>query len=51
MSYISKNGVEGSIGEFEFNSMNKKRSEENIAEGNEEVGTKENFERNDKDYN
>jgi hypothetical protein len=51
MSYISKNGVEGSIGEFGSNSMNKEGNEENIAEGNEEVGTKENFERNDKDYN
>jgi len=51
MSYIFKNGVEGSIGEFGSNSMNKEGSEENIAEGNEEVGTKENFERNDKDYN
>jgi len=43
--------VKGSIGEFGSNSMNKEGSEENIAESNEEVGTKENFERNDKDYN
>ncbi len=51
MSYISKNGVEGSIREFGSDSMNKEGSEENIVEGDEEVGVEENFERNDKDYN
>ncbi len=51
MSYISKNGVEGSIREFGSDSMNKEGSEENIVEGDEEVGVEENFERNDEDYN
>jgi hypothetical protein len=44
MIYISKDGVEGSIGEFEFDSMSEERSENNIVEGNEEVGSEENFE-------
>jgi len=42
--------VEGSIGEFGTNSMNKEGSENNIEEGDEKVGGKENFEKN-KDYN
>jgi hypothetical protein len=45
--YISKYGVEGSIGEFESNSMNEKGSEKNITKGDEEVGSKQNKE----DYN
>ncbi len=44
MSYISKDDVEGSLGEFGFDSMSEERNEENIAEGNEEVGGEENFE-------
>jgi hypothetical protein len=32
MSYIFEDGVEGFVGEFGFDSMNKERSEENIAE-------------------
>jgi hypothetical protein len=31
--------------------MSEERNEENIAEGNEEVGGEENFEWNEKDYN
>jgi hypothetical protein len=44
MIYISKDGVERSIGESRSNSMTKEKNEENIGEGNEEVGNKENFE-------
>jgi hypothetical protein len=44
MSYISKDGVERSIGEFEFDSMNEERNENNIVENDEEVGSKKNFE-------
>ncbi len=51
MSYICKDGVEGSIGEFGFHSMSEERNEKNIAKGNEEVGGEENFEWNEKDYN
>jgi len=44
MSYIFEDGVEGSIGESRFDSMNEEGNEKNIVEGNEEVGNKENFE-------
>jgi hypothetical protein len=43
--------VEGSIGEFGFDSMNEEGSEENVVEGDEETGSKENFEQNKEDYN
>jgi hypothetical protein len=51
MIYISKDGVEGYIGEFGSNSLNKEGNEENIVESNEEVGGKESFEQNKEDYN
>ncbi len=51
MSYIFEDGVEGSIGESRFDSMNEEGNEKNIVEGNEEVGNKENFEWNKEDYN
>jgi hypothetical protein len=51
MIYIFEDGVEGSVGEFGFDSMSKEGSEKNIAEGNEEVGSGDNFERNKEDYN
>jgi hypothetical protein len=51
MIYIFKDGVEGSVGEFGFDSMSKEGSENNIVEGDEEVGGEENFERNKEDYN
>jgi hypothetical protein len=40
----SEDGVEGFVGEFGFDSMNEKGSENNIMEGDEEVGGEENFE-------
>ncbi len=43
--------MERSIGEFGFDSMSEEGSEENIMEGNEEVGSEENFEWNKEDYN
>jgi hypothetical protein len=51
MINISEDGVEWSIEEFGFNSMSEEGSEENIAEGDKEVGNEENFERNKEDYN
>jgi hypothetical protein len=51
MIYISKDGVEGSVGESRFDSMSEKRNENNIAEGDEEVGNEETFEWNKEDYN
>jgi len=51
MIYIFKDGVEGSVGEFGFDSMSEEGSEKNIVEGDEEVGGEENFERNKEDYN
>jgi len=51
MNYISKDGLEGFIGESRFNSMNKGRSEKNIVKGDEEVGGEENFQWNKEDYN
>ncbi len=48
---ICENGVEMSIKEFGSNSMNKEGSEGNIAEGDEEVNGKENFEQNKQNYN
>jgi hypothetical protein len=51
MIYISKDGVEGSVGESGFDSMSKEGSEKNIAKGNEEVGSEENFEQDKEDYN
>jgi hypothetical protein len=51
MIYISKNGVERSIGESRFDSMNEERNEKNIVEVDEEVGNEENFERNKDDFN
>ncbi len=47
----SEDGVEGFVGEFGFDSMNEKGSENNIMEGDEEVGGEENFEWNKEDYN
>jgi hypothetical protein len=49
MSYISEDGVEGSVGELGFDFINEEGNEENIEEGDEKVGGEENFERN-KDY-
>ncbi|CAM6051575.1 unnamed protein product [Sphagnum compactum] len=51
MVYIFEDGVEGSIGEFGSNSLNEEGSEENIVEGDEEVGGEESFEQNKEDYN
>jgi hypothetical protein len=51
MIYISEDGVEGSIGEFGSYSLNEEGSEENIVEGDEEVGGEESFEQNKEDYN
>jgi hypothetical protein len=51
MVYFFEDGVEGSIGEFGFDSMNEEGSEENVVEGDEETGSKENFEQNKEDYN
>jgi hypothetical protein len=50
MIYISTDGVEKSIWGSGFDSMNEKGSEENIAKGDEEVGSEENFEQNKEDY-
>ncbi len=50
MIYIFKDGVERSIGESRFDSINKERNEENIVEGDEEVGNEENFEWNKDDF-
>jgi len=44
MIYISKDGVEGSVGESRFDSMSDEGSEKDIVKGNEEVNSKENFE-------
>ncbi len=44
MSYISKDGLERSIGESEFNSMNKEGNEKNIGTVDEGVSNKEIFE-------
>ncbi len=44
MIYISKDGVERSVGESRFDSISKERNEKNIVEGDEEVGNEENFE-------
>ncbi len=49
-SYISKDGVEGFVGEFGPNSMNKEGNEEDIAKGNEKISAKENFKQNEEDY-
>jgi len=46
MNYIFEDGVERSIRESGFDSMNKERSEENIVKGDEKVGGEENFEQN-----
>jgi hypothetical protein len=51
MIYIYRDGVEGSIEESEFDSMSEERSEENIPEGDKEVGREENFEQIEEDYN
>lgn len=51
MIYIFEDGAERSIGKSRSNSMNEERNEENITEGDEEVGNKENFDRNKEDYN
>jgi hypothetical protein len=51
MIYISKDGAERFVGESRFDSMNEERNEENIVEGDEKVGNKENFERNKDDFN
>jgi hypothetical protein len=51
MSYIFEDDVEGYVGEFGSDSMSKEGNEENIMDGDEEVGGKENFERNKEDYN
>jgi len=51
MIYIFEDGVEGFVGEFGSDSMNKEGSEKNIAKGNEEVGSEENFEQNKEEYN
>jgi len=42
--------VEGFVLESWSNSMNEEGNEENIAENNEEVGVKENFDQNKEDY-
>jgi hypothetical protein len=44
MIYISEDGVEGFVGDFGFDSMSKEGNENNIVEGNEEVGSEETFE-------
>jgi hypothetical protein len=44
MIYIFKDGVERFVAKSRFDSMNDERSEENITEGDEEVGSEENFE-------
>jgi len=44
MIYIFEDGVEGSIREFGFDSMNEEINEENIAKGDEEVSSEETFE-------
>jgi hypothetical protein len=44
MSYISKDGVEGSVGESRFDFMSEERNEKNIPESDEKVGGEENFE-------
>jgi hypothetical protein len=49
MIYISEDGVQGYVGSLGLIPWSKK--EENIMEGNEEVGSKENFEQNKEDYN
>ncbi|CAM6009547.1 unnamed protein product [Sphagnum balticum] len=49
-SYISKDGVEGFVGEFGSDSMNKEGSEKDIVKGNEKIGAKENFKQNEEDY-
>ncbi len=36
-SYISKDGAQSFIGEFEFDSMSKEGSEKDIAKGNEKI--------------
>jgi hypothetical protein len=51
MVYIFEDGVKGSIREFRSNSMSGEENEENIVEGDEEVGGEENFEQNKEDYN
>jgi hypothetical protein len=51
MIYISKDGVEGSVGESGSNFMNKEGSEKNIVKGDEEVSSEETFEQNKEDYN
>jgi hypothetical protein len=43
MSYISKDGVEESIGESGSNFMNEEINEKNIVKGDEEVGGEENL--------
>jgi hypothetical protein len=44
MICISEYGVERFGGEFGSNSMSEKKSEKNIVEGDEKVGSEENFE-------
>jgi hypothetical protein len=51
MNCIFEDGVERSIGESGFDSMNEERSEKNIVKSYEEVGGEENCEQNKKDYN
>ncbi len=51
MNCIFEDGVERSIGEFGFDSMNEKGSENDIVKSYAEVGGKENFEQNKEDYN
>jgi hypothetical protein len=51
MIYIFEDGVERSIEEFEFDSMSEEGNEENIPKGDKEVGSEENFEQNEEDYN
>ncbi len=51
MIYIFEDGGEGSIGESRSDSVSKEKIGENIVESNEEVGSKENFERNKGNYN
>ncbi len=44
MIYIYEDGVEGFVEESGFNCMNEEGSEKNIAEGDKEVSSEENFE-------
>jgi hypothetical protein len=49
-SYISKDGMEGSIRHSRSDSINEEGCEEDIVEGNEEISAEENLEQNEKDY-